>query len=295
MQWNDRYTYYQNIVEEALDGAIPLAVSPWEEGQIPQRLAEAMRYSLLSKGKRIRPVLLLAALDVAGGDLRCGIPFAVAIEMIHAYSLIHDDLPAMDNDMLRRGQPTNHCKFGEWTAILAGDALLTEAFHIMAQSDSPYALKVIKEMAKRAGAYGMVAGQTADLSFEGKLADENMLSYIHRHKTSDLFIASMNAGFMLAGSDDGLIKAAENYAKMLGLAFQITDDLLDVLGSSEEVGKAVGKDDDKLTWTNLKGVEQAKIDAEKAVQKAVDYAQSFDFSDYAFFAPLAQSLLQRVK
>ena len=141
----------------------------------------------------------------------------------------------------------------------------------------------------------MVAGQTADLSFEGKLADENMLSYIHRHKTSDLFIASMNAGFMLAGSDDGLIKAAENYAKMLGLAFQITDDLLDVLGSSEEVGKAVGKDDDKLTWTNLKGVEQAKIDAETAVQKAVDYAQRFDFSDYSFFAPLAQSLLQRVK
>ena len=295
MQWNHRYTYYQNIIEPALDSAIPLVISPWEEGQIPLRLAEAMRYSLLSKGKRIRPVLLLAALEAAGGDVKCGIPFAVAIEMIHAYSLIHDDLPAMDNDMLRRGQPTNHCKFGEWTAILAGDALLTEAFHIMAQSDNPHALKVIKEMAKRAGAYGMVAGQTADLSFEGKVADENMLSYIHKHKTSDLFIASMKAGFMLAGSDDSLVEAAQKYAEMLGIAFQITDDLLDVIGSSEEMGKEAGKDEDKLTWTNLKGIEQAKIDAETAVQKAVDYAKRFDFSDYPFFAPLAQSLLQRVK
>ena len=191
--FQSQYSDLQNRVEQALQAAVPLPLADWPSAGVPTQLAQAMRYSLLAGGKRLRPVLLLAAYGSLHDDLTPALPFAVAVECIHTYSLVHDDLPAMDDDDLRRGKPTNHKVFGEAMAILAGDALLNLAFELMSESKLPRAMDVIKIIASRSGAAGMIAGQTADILMSNQPADQDMVRYIHQHKTADLITAPVLA------------------------------------------------------------------------------------------------------
>ncbi|MDI9520034.1 MAG: polyprenyl synthetase family protein [Bacillota bacterium] len=294
--YQEQYDRYRLLVEKALDDFLPLPGEDWPETGIPKHLTEAMRYSLLSGGKRIRPVLLLAAYASYQNDLDAALPFAAAVEMIHTYSLIHDDLPAMDNDDLRRGKPTNHKVFGEGMAVLAGDALLNHAFEIMSASNAKHALKAIHTLACFAGAGGMIAGQTADIMSEGKPADQSMLQYIHRHKTADLLTAPLVMGLILAEAPEESIKQAKIYGRNLGIAFQITDDLLDLQGDPEKTGKAGNRDKElgKLTWPGVVGIDQAKKDVIAAVQTAVEASKAFS-GNASFFEILARSIPERVK
>ena len=214
-------------------------------------LYDAMKYSLTAGGKRLRPVLLLAACDFAGGDIKEALPYAIAIEYIHTYSLIHDDLPAMDNDDLRRGLPTNHKVYGEALAILAGDGLLNTAFEAMTKDmmmyfDDPAKItkrvKAAYEIAKGAGVKGMVAGQVSDMESEESDISNEMLFYIHLNKTGALIKAAIKAGLYLGDPDSKMFERMDAYAENLGLSFQIADDILDVVGSAEELGKNVGQD-----------------------------------------------------
>ena len=233
MLWNERYEKYKSFFVKQLDNSVKQTELPFESGSMPQKLSEAMRYSLLAGGKRLRPVMLLAAAEAEGLKAEEAFNFAAAIEMIHTYSLIHDDLPAMDNDTLRRGKPTSHCQFGEWLAILSGDALLTEAFYMMSLTDNKNALKAIKEIAFRSGARGMIAGQVADMHFENKNPCKDDVRYINLHKTADLFIAAVKTNLFTASADESKLKAAETYGENIGFAFQITDDILDIQSNSQ--------------------------------------------------------------
>ena len=288
------YEEYRALVERSLGPVLESL------GEIPDRLLEAMRYSLLAGGKRLRPVMLLAACEMAGGEAELALPFACALEMIHTYSLIHDDLPAMDNDDLRRGKPTNHKVFGEDLAILAGDGLLNAAAELMARTAVEMAdmrgIRALEIIMRHAGVTGMIAGQTKDVLSEGVKPEETLVSYIHAHKTADLLEAPMEAGLALAGADDRQIKAGFEYGLHLGLAFQMTDDLLDVTGDAALLGKNTGMDAalDKLTWVALKGVEGTAKDAEEQVALAMKALDSLPY-DTAFFRDLAQSTLTRKK
>ena len=288
------YAEYQALVEHSL---APMLESL---GYIPERLLEAMRYSLEAGGKRLRPVMLLAACEMAGGDAELALPFACAIEMIHTYSLIHDDLPAMDNDDLRRGKPTNHKVFGEDLAILAGDGLLNAAAELMARTAVEMAdtrgIRALEIIMRHAGVTGMIAGQTRDVLSEGEKPREDLVSYIHAHKTADLLEAPMEAGLALAGADEYQIKAAHDYGLHLGLAFQMTDDLLDVIGDAALLGKNTGMDAalDKMTWVALKGVEGTEKDAAEQVEMAIAELDKLPY-DTAFFRDLAQSMTSRKK
>jgi len=237
------------------------------------RVVEAMHYSLFAGGKRLRPILCLAAAEAVGGDPGEVLPAACALEMIHTYSLIHDDLPAMDDDDLRRGQPTCHKKFDEATAILAGDALLTEAFHILASSGPREAalLEVIELISKAAGYQGMVGGQMLDLQAEGRRVTLKELETVHRLKTGALLTSSCRAGAILGGGTRGEITILTGYGEKFGLAFQITDDLLDVEGSTAEMGKPAGSDEarGKATYPALLGVEKSREWAKSLVEAAV--------------------------
>lgn len=239
----------------------------------PAALAEAMRYSLLAPGKRLRPLLAMLAAEATGGTREAAIPAACAVEMVHTYSLVHDDLPAMDDDDLRRGLPTCHKKFGEALAILAGDALLTAAFQVLADGCPPQTAAVsCLELARGAGAIGMVAGQVLDLAAEGKVPETrpprtaNDLEEIHARKTGALFLASLRLGLLSAqgerpaGPDPAARDALDRFGRAFGLAFQIADDLLDVQGSSDRTGKRVGKDAarGKLTFPGLLGVDESR-------------------------------------
>ncbi|MDD4105520.1 MAG: polyprenyl synthetase family protein [Eubacteriales bacterium] len=291
-----RYDAYRHRAEDALRKHLSKAGEPWQDDQIPSMLAEAMRYSLFAGGKRLRPVMLLAAFGMPEEPLNDALPFAAAIEMIHTYSLIHDDLPAMDNDDMRRGKKTSHKIFGEGMAILAGDALLNRAFELMAESSAERAQLAMAEIARLAGPRGMIGGQAADLAMENSAPDMNMVRYIQRHKTSDLFIAAIKAGSILAGKDEYAITAAEQYALHYGLAFQITDDLLDIEGFQGVFGKSTGKDAKagKMTWPAVAGVAQARRDAEKETALALEASAALGNSA-DFFAALAQMVLGRVK
>jgi geranylgeranyl diphosphate synthase type II len=253
-------------VEEALDAAL----GP----ERPESLREAMRYSLLAGGKRLRPILCLAACDLAGGDSALAMPTAVALEMIHTMSLIHDDLPAMDNDDLRRGRPTNHKVYGEAKAILAGDALLTRAFEMVALRSPGVPperlLAVVGEISLAAGAPGLVGGQVVDLESEARPVDLATLEYIHLHKTGALLRACVLSGALVAGASKEMLTALEVYARGIGLAFQIIDDILDVTSSSEVLGKTPGKDQvaDKTTYPKLLGLEESRRRAEDLVAEA---------------------------
>ena len=241
----------------------------------PQVLHDAMQYSLLAGGKRVRPILALAAYEACGGNAAQILPQAASLELIHTYSLIHDDLPAMDNDDLRRGKPTNHKVFGEAMAVLAGDALLTEAFLMItdttAKVKASSLLKAVREVALSAGAYGMVGGQVQDILSENVEPDKDTLEFIHLHKTAALITASVKVGAILANSGKNRLKALTRYGENIGLAFQIIDDILDVEGSTEELGKSAGSDKKKrkMTYPALFGVEGARQKAEDLISGAV--------------------------
>ncbi len=288
------YAEYLRMVEDALSPQLASL------GFIPEKLFEAMDYSLSAGGKRLRPVLLLAACDTLGGNLEEALPFACALEMIHTYSLIHDDLPAMDNDDLRRGRPTNHKVFGEGIAILAGDGLLSAAMELMLRSAVKMGdlrgVRAAEAIARRAGVTGMVAGQVMDVTGEGSEPTLEKVDYIHRHKTADLLTAPIEAGFILAGGDDAAVAAGCEFGTQLGLAFQMVDDLLDVEGDAATLGKTPGKDaaEGKLTWVAVKGVEQTRADAQSAVQTANAALERIS-GDTNFLKTLAQSTVNRVQ
>ncbi len=266
------------LVDEALDRYLPPA------DELPVSLHKAMRYSVFAGGKRVRPILLLAACEAVGGDLDGAMPAACAMEMIHTYSLIHDDLPAMDDDDFRRGNPTNHKVFGEAVAILAGDALLTEAFILMsnpdylAGTDAASMLQVISEIAGCAGSRGMVGGQVVDMESEGKTdIDLATVQYIHTHKTGALIKASVKAGALLGGADQSGLAAMTRYGEAIGLAFQIADDILDIEGTTEEIGKDAGSDEarGKATYPAVVGLVEAKQRAGELVSMALDAIAQF--------------------
>lgn len=288
------YDEYRALVEASLT---PMLDSL---GDIPVKLREAMRYSLMAGGKRLRPVLLLAACEMAGGTAEEALPYACALEMIHTYSLIHDDLPAMDDDDLRRGRPTNHKVFGEDMAILAGDGLLSAAMALMLRDacrrENLSGTRAAEAIARRAGVTGMVAGQVMDVTGEGTEPTSEKVAYIHAHKTADLLIAPMEAGVLLAGGDGHLLDAAVSYGYHLGLAFQMVDDLLDVEGDVHLLGKETGMDAQrgKLTWIAVHGMEKTREDAADHVRQAMEAAEKFGES-MNFFKPLAQSTLNRLQ
>lgn len=249
------------------------------------RLFEAVRYSLLAGGKRIRPVLTLASFESCGDSRPPSsdsvLRVAAAIEMIHTYSLIHDDLPAMDNDDLRRGRPTNHKVYGEALAILAGDCLLTEAFLLIAKADGVPAvilLDIIGDIAAASGGSGMAGGQAMDLEFEKRKISPEDLEHLHRHKTGCLIEVSVTSGAKLAGAEGGRLQAMKSYGQAIGLAFQIADDVLDVEGGAEEMGKATGGDakKEKATYPSIVGLEKSKTLAANLAQKAIQSLQGFD-------------------
>ena len=288
------YEAYRLMVENALG---PMLESL---GDIPDRLLEAMRYSLEAGGKRLRPVMLLAACEMAGGDAETALPFACAVEMIHTYSLIHDDLPAMDNDDLRRGKPTNHKVFGENLAILAGDGLLNAAAELMARAALQMAdargIRALEIIMRHAGVTGMIAGQTRDVLSEGEPAQADLITYIHTHKTADLLEAPVEAGLALAGAQDEQIRTGGEYGLHLGLAFQMTDDLLDVIGDAALLGKNTGMDaeQNKMTWISLRGVEGTRQDAEEQVVRARKALAQLPW-DSGFFEELADRITTRKK
>lgn len=283
---------YRQMTEQAL---IPMLSSL---GDIPSPLWEAMSYSLQGGGKRIRPVLLLASCDMAGGNLSAALPFACALEMIHTYSLIHDDLPAMDNDDLRRGQPTNHKVFGENIAILAGDGLLNAAAELMAGSAVKMGdlrgCRAMEIIMRHAGVTGMIAGQTEDVTSEGQPPYEDTVRYIHERKTANLLEAAVEAGLALAGAQEKEMAAGREYALHLGMAFQMTDDLLDVTGNEDKLGKSVGKDQEqnKMTWVALRGIDGTREDAHREILMAKEALASLPW-DTGFFADFAESLQER--
>ena len=287
------YAEYLKMVEEALCPQLRSL------GYIPEKLVEAMEYSLAAGGKRLRPVLLLAACDMADGDVETALPFACALEMIHTYSLIHDDLPAMDNDDLRRGKPTNHKVFGEDVAILAGDGLLSAAMELMLRAACAMGdlrgVRAAEAIARRAGVTGMVAGQTIDVTQEGTQPTIEKVSYIHAHKTADLLTAPLEAGLILAGAGEDKVRQGIAYGFHLGMAFQMVDDLLDVEGDAALLGKNTGMDAalGKLTWVAACGMEQTRLDAAEHSRLAVEALAVFGPRG-DFLRELAQSTLERV-
>lgn len=258
---------YQPQVEAALDQSIEVVY--------PEKIYEAMRYSLLAGGKRLRPILCLASCELMGGTIAMAMPTACALEMIHTMSLIHDDLPAMDNDDYRRGKLTNHKVYGEDVAILAGDGLLAYAFEFIAtqtqQVPPDRVLRVIGHLGRAVGAAGLVGGQIVDLESEGKPdVSLDTLNFIHRHKTGALLEACVLCGAILAGATEADLQRLSTYAQDIGLAFQIIDDVLDITATQEELGKTAGKDlqSQKVTYPSLWGIEESKRQADQLVQTA---------------------------
>lgn len=247
---------------------------PKEEGY-QKTVIEAMNYSLSAGGKRLRPILTLEACKIVGGNEDEAIPFAIAIEMIHTYSLIHDDLPALDNDDLRRGRPTNHKVYGEAMGILAGDALLNYAFEVMLagsinkENPEKY-LKAINEIAKGAGIYGMIGGQVVDVESENKQIEKEKLDYIHMNKTAAMMVGCMRAGATIGGANSEQMEEITKYAKNIGLSFQIVDDILDIVGDEAKLGKKVGSDieNHKSTYPSLLGLDKSKEIAHNLIDEA---------------------------
>ena len=268
-------------------------------------LYESMKYSLTAGGKRLRPVLLLAACEFAGGHVYDALPYACAIEYIHTYSLIHDDLPAMDNDDLRRGLPTNHKVYGEALAILAGDGLLTSAFEAINKDMMLYfdsaekmtqRIKASYEIAKGAGVRGMVADQVSDIEGENVQYSNEMLEYIHINKTGALIKAAVRAGLFLGKPTSDMVADLDRYAENLGLAFQIADDILDVVGSTEELGKTIGSDEkkNKNTYTSINGLEASRKRLAQLTENAVNAIAPY-YDNAEFFRDLVLELANRKK
>ena len=267
MEYSAEYSRYVGMIEETLGQLLGEQKQECPaDGGIPAHLCETMRYSLLAGGKRVRPVLLLAACEMLGGDLAQALVPAAALEMIHTYSLIHDDLPGMDDDDYRRGRLTNHKVYGVGHAILAGDALLNYAYECMLENAMAYPenllghVRAASAIASRAGVGGMIAGQSLDLLSEHMPADADRLLYIHTHKTADLLTAPLLSAAYICGADEEQIAALSRFGYHVGIAFQIDDDLLDVQGDATVMGKQTGMDAQrgKMTWPSLVGVEGAK-------------------------------------
>ena len=285
---------YKEIVNTHLTDLIA------DAGEEAAELADAMRYSLEVGGKRLRPSLLLASCEFAGGSINEALPYALALEYIHTYSLIHDDLPAMDNDDLRRGKPTNHKVFGEAMAILAGDGLLSTAAEIVTGCPLEYAgdpvkmrdhIRAAHEIMSRAGARGMVAGQTADIKGENLEPTAELIRYIELHKTADLITAPVRAGLMLAGSDEEMLERFTIYARDIGVAFQILDDILDIEGDETLLGKTLGKDAEqgKCNYAYVHGLDAARIELHRLTSEAKEALAPYG-DDASFFTALADSL-----
>lgn len=282
---------YKEIIEAALDGCFRT------EAGFPLRgLAEAMRYSLLAGGKRLRPMLVLEFCRLCGGDTEAALPVACAIEMLHTYSLIHDDLPCMDNDDLRRGRPTNHKVFGECTATLAGDALQAEAFGAILRSSLPAERRAAcaAHLANAVGLDGMCGGQFLDMSGEGKLLTEAELDEINSRKTGALLTAACLMGVAAAGGSPEQEESAARFGAAIGAAFQIRDDMLDVLSSEQELGKPIGSDEQehKNTYMALLGEQRCRELVERLTE-AAKAALSEAFEDTAFLDALADSMAER--
>jgi geranylgeranyl diphosphate synthase type II len=278
-------------VNRALNDFLPRASTK------PSTIHQAMRYSLFAGGKRMRPAVCLAAAEACGGSETAAMPLACAVECIHTYSLIHDDLPAMDNDDFRRGKPTNHKVYGEGIAVLAGDALLTQAFEIAAQSKGwpRYSHRdIILEIAKASGSLQLIAGQVADLEGEGKKTSAAQLKYIHERKTSALLCCSVRLGGMSANCTSAQLKALTDFGYNVGLAFQIIDDILDITQTSEQLGKTAGKDSaaQKATYPSIVGMEKSRALAKQLTNRAFAALKIFKGKAVALEA-LAEYLLRR--
>ncbi|HFL3156809.1 TPA: polyprenyl synthetase family protein [Clostridioides difficile] len=271
---------------------------PKEEGY-QKIVIEAMNYSLSAGGKRLRPILTLEACKIVGGNEDEAIPFAIAIEMIHTYSLIHDDLPALDNDDLRRGRPTNHKVYGEAMGILAGDALLNYAFEVMLagsinkENPEKY-LKAINEIAKGAGIYGMIGGQVVDVESENKQIEKEKLDYIHMNKTAAMMVGCMRAGATIGGANSEQMEEITKYAKNIGLSFQIVDDILDIVGDEAKLGKKVGSDieNHKSTYPSLLGLDKSKEIAHNLIDEAKKSIEKLS-DDVDFLKGLAEYIIDR--
>lgn len=279
---------YQQIIEDYLEN-----YCFQYENEPQQKLFQAMRYSLLAGGKRLRPLLVLEFCRVCGGNPEKAMPFAAAVEMIHTYSLIHDDLPCMDNDDFRRGNPTNHKVYGEAVAVLAGDALLTAAFSYIAKADlsAQARIRAVEILSECSGELGMVGGQILDIESESRQCTVQEVLDIQSRKTGALIRAACMLGVVAADGTKEQLHSAANYASHLGLAFQIRDDMLDVIGNAQELGKAVGTDAVKNTFVQLYGVEKCGQMVREHTQTAVDALNIFD--DKGYLCYLAESLVNR--
>ncbi len=267
----------KELVDDALDKYIPPV------NEFPPGIHESMRYSIFAGGKRLRPILVIASAETVGGRREDVLPFAAAVEIIHTYTLIHDDLPALDNDDFRRGKPTNHKVFGEAIAILAGDALLTYAFQLMTDPNlmntvSPAViLSAANEMAKAVGSLGTIGGQVVDIQSEGKEVDKETIEYIHTHKTGALILASVKCGAILSEGNEAEMEALISYGRDIGLAFQIVDDILDLEGDEDKLGKAIGSDieNKKVTYPALFGIEESRQMASRLVERGISSLKMF--------------------
>ncbi|MBR7088467.1 MAG: polyprenyl synthetase family protein [Mogibacterium sp.] len=289
-----KFDDYKKMINDHLTDYIPAT------GEYAAVLRESMEYSLKVGGKRLRPVLLLASCDLAGGDIEMALPYAASLEYIHTYSLIHDDLPAMDNDDLRRGKPTNHKVYGDDIAILAGDGLLNTAAQVMTGEVIRYAgdadvmlrhARAAHEIMSRAGICGMIGGQTADVKGEYQQATAELVAFIEDHKTADLITAPVRAGLMLAGADEETLTLMTSYAHDIGVAFQILDDILDFEGDAELIGKNVGKDQDlgKCNYVCVHGMDAAREELHRLTSSAKQAAGKCG-PDAEFFIKLADQL-----
>ncbi len=283
-----------DLLPEEADGAL-------SDGKRPWIVNNAMRYSLMAGGKRLRSSMLLAAVEMLGGDMEIALNYGCAVEMIHTYSLIHDDLPGMDNDVLRRGRPTNHVVFGVGQAILAGDGLLNMAFEVMltaaerANGNHRALLSAVREIAEGAGARGMIGGQSMDFHFEhAGGAGEDALLYIHKNKTARMFIHPLRAAALISGADEETIDAFTRFGASFGLLFQASDDLLDVVGDEKTLGKSIGKDAaaEKLTYVKLYGLDGTRTMIDRLADEAVSALACFG-DDAAFFVELTREMVGR--
>lgn len=289
MEFNNILNNDIRLVERALLSNLPQSL----DGQ--SEVVSAMKYSLMNGGKRIRPVLALEFANACNGDRNSCLALACAVEYIHTYSLIHDDLPCMDNDDLRRGKPSCHRKFSEATALLAGDALLTHAFEIIGNSDLSDEKKAsaVTLLAQNSGVGGMIGGQVIDLIIEDGNPTLKELLTVYKLKTGALISAACLLGCISAGADEAQLLAASRFAYALGVAFQIQDDILDVIGNEEILGKPIGSDmeNNKTTYVSIKGIEKAKIDVEKLTDNAIEQLDAFEYNE--FLKELALSLINR--
>ena len=293
MEFNNSLKAKSDYIEDLLKKYMP------KEDGYQSTIMEAMNYSLKAGGKRLRPILTLEACKVVGGNEEDAIPFAMAIEMIHTYSLIHDDLPALDNDNLRRGKPTNHKVYGEAMAILAGDGLLNYAYEVMLSNSlnkkkPENYLKAINEIAKSAGIYGMIGGQVVDVQSENTSIPKEKLDYIHLNKTGAIMIGCMRAGAIIGNANEDELEKITRYAKNIGLSFQIVDDILDIIGDQSKLGKNIGSDieNNKSTYPSLIGLEESKEIAIKLIDEAKENIKSLN-GDSSFLEGLANYIIDR--